>query len=240
MNKSEIVTRIKLQLGLSAIATPFEDINSTIVEILDSITTPVFSLYQPVKEEMLLNLHDLRRLDKTTDMEKYLLPDFGTRKLIYVFDLTYDTSILSGLGYYGGGMPLMQGNLISQTMLSNAGASLMNTLIPKITFKFEPPKVVYIYNAYSATKVRFQLGFEHDKSLASIPETCRESYLKLALLDVKENLYAVMKNYTELNTAIGNIDLKLDSWQAAADERRDLMEKWDDTYHMDMQPFYYI
>lgn len=240
MNKSELITRIKLDLGLISIATPFEDINSVISEILDSITTPVFSIYQPVKEDQIFDLNDLRRLDKTTDMEKYLLPDFGDRTLLYVFDLNYDTSVLGGLGYYGGGMPLMQGNLISQTMLSNAGASLMNTLIPKITFEFEPPKTIKIYNAYSASKVVFSFGFEHDKTLASIPETARESYLTLGKLDVKENLYSIMKNYTELNTAIGNIDLKLDTWQSAADERKSLIEGWDNSYHIDMKPVYYI
>ena len=137
-------------------------------------------------------------------------------------------------------MPLLQGNLINQMMLANAGTSLMNQMIPKLTFKFEAPRTLYIYNAYSSSKVVIDLGFEHDKSLASIPETCREDFLKLALLDVKENLYPTLKHYTEINTAIGNINLKLDDWANAEDQRRELIEKWDDTYHLDFQPVYYV
>lgn len=240
MNLSNIVTRIKLKLGLLNIATPIENLDETIVTILKDITIPVFSVYYPVKESLTLNTYDLELLEKSGIYEKYLLPEFKTRKLLYVFDVSYDTTVLSGLGYYGGGMPLLQGNLINQTMLANAGASLMNHMIPKLTFKFEAPRNLYIYNAYSSSKVVLDLGFEHDKSLASIPETCREEFLKLALLDVKENLYPTLKQYTEINTAIGNINLKLDDWANAEEQRQQLIDKWDDTYHLDFQPVYYV
>lgn len=240
MNLSNIITRIKLKLGLLNIATPFENLDNTIITILNEVTIPTFSIYYPVKESLTLNTYDLELLEKDAIYEKYLLPEFKARKLLYVFDVKYDTSMLSGLGYYGGGMPLLEGNLLSQVMLANAGASLMNHMIPKMTFKFEAPRTLYIYNAYSSSKVVLDLGFEHDKSLASIPETCREEFFKLALLDVKENLYPTLKQYTELNTAIGNINLKLDDWANAEDQRRELVEKWDDTYHLDFQPFYYV
>lgn len=222
------------------ISGPFENIDDTIMTIINEITIPVFSVYYPVKESIVLNTYDLELLEKTSTSEKYLLPEFKTRKLLYLFDVRYDTSVLSGLGYYGGGMPLMQGNLINQAMLANAGAQLMNYMIPKMTFSFEHPRTLTIYNAYSSSKIVIDLGFEHDRSLASIPETCREEFFKLALIDVKENLYPTLKHYNELNTAIGNINLKIDDWQNAEDARRELIEKWDDTYHLDFQPIYYI
>lgn len=240
MNLSNIITRIKLKLGLMAIATPFENLDETITTIIKDITVPVFSVYYPVKESLTINMYDLELLEKTSVYEKYLLPDFSNRKLLYVFDVKYhDSSVLSGLGFYGDGYPLMNGNLINQMMLSNAGANLMNFMIPKMTFKYEAPRVLYIYNSYSSAKVVLDLGFEHDKSLASIPETCREEFLKLAMIDVKENLYPTMKQYTDINTAIGTINLKLDDWANAEDQRREIIEKWDDTYHLDFQPFYY-
>lgn len=241
MNLSNIITRIKLKLGLMAFATPFENLDETIISIIKDITVPVFSIYYPQKESLTINTRDLELLEKATTYEKYLLPDFSARKLLYVFDVRYhDSSVLSGLGYYGEGYPTMTGNLINQMMLSNAGASLLNQMIPKMTFKYEAPRILYIYNGYSSAKIVLELGFEHDKSLASIPETCREEFLKLAMLDVKENLYPTMKQYTDLNTAIGNINLKLDDWANAEDQRRELVEKWDDTYHLDFQPFYYV
>lgn len=240
MNITDVVFRTKLKLGLMNIATPFEDINATIVDIIKRITVPVFSVYQPVKESLTINVNDLEIIEKGTDYRKILLPEFKTRKLIYLFDVRYDTSVLSGLGYYGGGMPYMSGNLMSQLMLANAGAQLMNTMIPKMTFKFEPPRVVWIYNSYVASKIILDFGFQHDDTLASIPETAREEFMKLVLLDVKENLYPTLKMYTELNTSIGNINLKLDDWANAEQDRKELLDKWDDVYHLDMKPIYYI
>ena len=115
----------------------------------------------------------------------------------------------------------------------------MNQVIPKMTFKFERPRTLTLYNAYSSNNIVLDLGFSQDKSLASIPETCREDYMKLAMLDVKDNLYPTLKQYTELNTAIGNINLKLDDWANAESERKELIEKWDDTYHLDFHPIYW-
>lgn len=240
MNMSNIITRIKLSLGLMAIATPFENIDETILTILQDITIPDFSLYNPCRDRLQLKTSDLERLEKTDQYEVYLLPDFKNRKLLYVFDVTYDDSCLSGLGYYGGGMPLMTGNVINQTMLANAGAHLISTMMPKMTFKFEYPRKLYLYNIYSSSSIVLDLGFEHDKSLASIPETCRDSFIQLAMLDVKSNLYPTLKMYSELNTAIGNINLKLDDWSNAESAREELINKWADTYHLDMTPMYFI
>ena len=240
MNMSNVVTRIKLNLGLNAIATPFENINETIQEILTNITIPDFSIYQPAKDRMTIHTRELTRIEKGELYEVYLLPEFKSRKLLYVFDVTYDDSCLSGLGYYGGGMPLMSGNLINQTLLANAGAHLITSMMPRMTFKFEYPRKLYLWNLYSSSKIVIYLGFEHDKSLASIPETCRDSFMELAMLDIKSNLYPTMKMYTELNTALGNINLKLDDWANAESDRKELINRWADNYHMDMQPMYFM
>ena len=111
--------------------------------------------------------------------------------------------------------------------------------MPKLTFEYIHPRRVRIHNQYSESKLVFELGFQHDISLASIPDTCRTSFYELALLDVKENLYPIFKNYTNLSTVYGNIDLKIDTWENAESERRDLIEKWSDTYHLDMTPMYF-
>lgn len=240
MNISNVITRIKLSLGLMAISTPFENLDETIKTIIDDITLPVFSLYNPCRDMMTIKTSDLTQLDRTNKYKVYLLPEFKNRNLLYVFDVRYDDSCLSGIGYYGGGMPLMTGNIINQTMLANAGAHLITQMIPKMTFKYEHPRKLYLYNLYASSSIVLELGFEHDKSLASIPETAREAFMQLALLDVKANLYPTLKMYSELNTAIGNINLKLDDWANAESARDELINKWDDTYHLDMQPMYYV
>lgn len=240
MNLSTILTRVKLKLGLINIATPFKDLDNTIMDIIKDITVPVFSLYNPVKDTIRMHTKDMERIEKSESYETFLLPEFKGRNLIYVFDVTYDDSCLSGLGYYGGGMPLIAGNTINQAMLANASANLISSMLPKLTFEYEHPRKLKIYNMYSSSKLKIDLGFEHDKTLASIPESCRESFMKLLLLDVKENLYPTLKQYSQISTAIGNIDLKIDDWSNAESERNDLINQWDDTYHLDLpNPQYY-
>lgn len=240
MNLSNIITRIKLKLGIINLATPFPDMDNIIETIISDITVPVFSLYYPDKDTLHINLKNLELLEKDALYEKVLLPEFGNRKLLYVFDVKYNNDNLSGVGYYGGGVPLLEGNVFRQIMLANAGATLMNGMIPKMSFHFEAPRTLYVYNAWSSSDLQLDLGFEHNKSLASIPETVREEFLKLAILDVKENIYPTLKQYTEINTALGNINLKLDDWSDADNQRKDLLDKWDDVYHLEFPPLYYL
>lgn len=108
-----------------------------------------------------------------------------------------------------------------------------------MTFEYIHPRRIKIYNQYSESALVFELGFQHDVSLASIPETARNAFMDLALLDAKANLYPIFKNYSNMQTAYGTIDLKIDNWENAEAERKELTDKWDDTYHLDMTPIYY-
>jgi len=241
MNLSSLITRIKIDCGIYAIALPFDNADEIIKDIIIDITRPVFSKYCPTYEKIRFDLNkDLKRIDKYANYETYLLPDiFHDRELLYVKDVNYDESDSSDLGYWGGGIPIMQGNMIKQAILSNAAMSLSNKTIPKITFDYVHPRKVTLYNVLSSSKIVFELALEHDKSLASITPTSSESFYKLAILDVKSALYEVMKEYTDINTAYGNISLKLDNWASAADKREQLLNEWEDSYHIDTIPFTY-
>lgn len=240
MNITEVVNRLKYKLGLVNIATPFKDLDSIMVDIIQTITLPVFSVYLPNKESITLNTNALTVKEKTANWTKFLMPVIPNKKLLYVIEIRYDDTCLAGMGYYGGGLPLMSGNLLNQSMLANAGAQVMSTLMPKITFKFEQPRTITVYNEFSYSTLIFDCGFEHDKSLASIPDTARDSFIKLAELDVKANLYPTLRQYTELNTAVGTINLKLDDWQDAESRRNELIEQMDDRIQLDMTPMFYF
>lgn len=244
MNLSAVVTRIKLNLGLVNIATPFENVDDVIIKIIRDITVPTFSIYQPFKEHMVFNGNELELLERTVSYTRVLLPDFKTRNLLYVFDVSYYDGNTSGAGtasyFLDSSMVLNDYKSLQSLLMANVGMRMTNSMTAKPTFHFEAPRTVILYGHYISANLKFYLGFEHDKSLASIPNTCQEDFIKLAMLDVKDNLYATLKHYTEVNTAIGNINLKIDEWNDADNQRKDLLEKWDDVYHLDMQPFYYL
>lgn len=240
MNMSQLITRIKITCGIYTIALPFENPNEFIKDIIQNITLRTFSTYCPYYETFRFDVQSLERLEKHANYEVYLLPDiFSQRELMFVRDVTYDESDISGLGYWGSGIPLLHGNMINQGLLSNAGLALTNKMVPRITFKYEHPRKVTIYNILASCKVVFDLAFMHDKNLTTITPTEEESFFNLAVLDVKDALYQTLKQYTDIQSAYGQISLKLDDWAQAVDARKALIEQWEEDYHMDVMPFTY-
>ena len=67
----------------------------------------------------------------------------------------------------------------------------------------------------------------------SINPTSEESFYKLAVLDVKGALYPTIKHYTGLETSLGRIELQIEDWQNAAQDRKDLLNEWDENYLLD-------
>ena len=240
MNLSRLVTRIKINLGIYATVAPFENVEETIKEIIQTITIPTFSLYCPYYQTYRFDLHNLEQLEKDNSREVYLLPDiFSERKLLFIKDVRYDESTISGIGYWGGGIPLLQGNMLNQILLSNAGMSLTNKAVPKMTFRFEPPRTVTLWNVFSSNHVVFELAFEHEQNLGSISPTTEESFYNLAILDVKDAFYQTMKHYNEIQVANGSVNMRLDEWSNAAEQRKALLDDWDNIYHIDVLPFTY-
>lgn len=240
MNLSMLLTKIKVNLGLYAIALPLDNPDEFMTQIIQDITRRTFSNYAPLIETYRFDTNSMEKLEKIANYESYLLPDiFSNREILYVKDAYYDQADLSGIGYWGGALPVMRGNMLNQTMLSNAGMHLTNKLIPRLTFKYEHPRKITFYNLFSSSKVVLEIAFIHDKNLASIKPTQEESFFELAVLDIKDALYQILKHYSDIQSAYGNINLKLDDWAQAADQRRQLIENWDNTYHMDIFPFIY-
>lgn len=233
MNLSIIAKRIKIDLGIYGISLPIENLDDMIVDIITDITRPVFSIYCPMNQTTYLDLRRLKKIEKTASYESFLLPDFQGRKILDIKDIRYDDRSLTGVGYWGGTIPMLHEGLTTQLMLSNAAMNLVNLGLPRLTWDFQGPRTVYIYNCLASHSLIFEFMMEHDPSLMSIPATAEESFFKLALLDVKKSLYSIVKHYNNIETVYGNIDLKIDDWADADNQRNDLLNQWDDNYHLD-------
>ena len=241
MNLSNLLTRIKISCGLYSIALPFENPDEAMIDVIKNITLRTFSTYCPYYEQFRFDLHSLEKLEKRANYEIYLLPDiFSERELLFVRDVRYDEADISGLGYWGGGIPLLHGNMTNQAILSNAGLQLTSKMVPRITFKYEHPRKVTLYNVLASAKLTFDLAFKHDENLVSISPTMEESFFNLAVLDVKDMLYQTLKHYNDIQSAYGNISMKLDEWQQASDQRKQLLEEWENDYHMDVYSFEWL
>ena len=239
MNITTMITRIKLDLGIYSIALPIDNVDDFILMILQDITLPTFSIYNPFEERLHVRLKDLDRIQKTYQFESYLLPDFQERVLLEIKNVEYDDSSIYPGGFSVDVFPPSFSMASQDVMTGQATANLVAAMLPTLTFHFEYPRTVILYNCFSTYSLIFTLLFQHDKSFMTIPPTAEESFYKLADLDVKWAMYGLMKHHNNIQTSYGNIEMKIDDWQNASEERKSLLQDWDEKYHLDHCVFYY-
>lgn len=239
MNLSHLLSYIKIRLGLNAIALPFDNAEETIYDTIKVMTVPTFSTYCPWYHNVRFNLHsDCELLAKENNRAVYLLPDvFAQTPIMFIRNIDYPDDGISALGPWNG-IPL-SGTLTNNVLLAQANMHAANLLVPRLSFKFIPPRTVELYNIIHSYDLRFELALQHPDNLSTITPTMEESFKTLALLDVKTALYEIMKHYDGISSAFGTIQLNLDSWGNAESERQQLLDQWNDTFHIDVQPYKY-
>ena len=234
MNIDRIVRRIKRDIGIYGMALPIDNVDKLIGEILVDTTLPVFSMYQPAEEWYPLDgLRPVNRESTQNMGDLYILPDFPGRKLLYVKGVKYnEPSLCSNYNPVIGIMRTGTDNF-STFLDANVGKNIIDGMINSVTFEFNPPRELLVYDALVSARLTALLAFEHDRSFATIAPTAEESFYKLAVLDVKAGLYPTIKHYEGLDTPLGRIELKIDDWQNAAQDRKDLLQQWDEDYLLD-------
>ena len=82
-------------------------------------------------------------------------------------------------------------------------------------------------------RIRFVVKCDHDPQAESIPVSCRESFMDLAVLDVEMTLYNNLKNMNNIGSAFKEIQLKIDDWSGAEGNRNNLIKEWTENFHLD-------
>lgn len=240
INASELLTSIKMDLGIHGLKLPFENPDKEILNVLRKRTLKTFSTYLPQIQTISLDLaKDLECIKEEYTESIYILPDLFDREILYVRNIFLKTKLL-GNGFIA---PVFDGSIdtYNSMMLTQTSANLASVAAPAITFKFDPPNKLTLYNIATAYgMIDIELALEHADNFATISQTSWDSFYELALLDVKRFLYGIMKHYTELSSAYGTVNLKIDDWQNAESERKDLIERWKDVAHLETEQFFII
>jgi hypothetical protein len=92
---------------------------------------------------------------------------------------------------------------------------------------------IQLYNFPDEAFLKIIVKCDHDSMAESIPISCRESFMDLAILDVEMSLYNLLKNMNNVGSAFKEIQLKIDEWSGAESARNTLLEKWTNTFHFD-------
>jgi hypothetical protein len=246
INISKLISSIKLDLGSVAMATPFDNLDELIREIIVIRTIPVFDELHPYIVPLQIDTNELDMVEKRSESTVYRLPDvFGNAQIMMIthmeplydndrYSHDYNTSLFS----YGV-TPCIYG--YQELMLAQAQANMLSTAAKGITFQFIAPNMIEIFSGYAmGNTYRLSVAITHADNLSTISATCYGSFLKLATLDVKNYLYNTLIHYENLSTAYGQLSLNIDRWSNAEDDRRALIEKWEQTYHLDLSNIYFI
>jgi len=238
-DKYHLLKRLKMSLGIYSIKLPVDD-NELFQDVIVDTTIPVFSTYVPYQYEIVADLNELRIVDRYSADDSSLISNvyeipnlFKNQRCIGI------NTIKPYIEYNGMMMTSSYETLDSYEVLATgqALADLSSAMIPPQTFKFIPPNKFQIFNqVLYNNKVYLELNYTHSPELFTIPETARESFYKLALLDTKAYLWNALRYYTTIQTAFGQMDLKIDGWENAESDRKDLLQEWDENYHLDSCP----
>ena len=113
-------------------------------------------------------------------------------------------------------------------------ASLGSMMCHAPTFRFDSPNRLTIYNGWTGGSFRIEIGLLHDPSLSTIPPGAMTHLRQLTILDTEEYLYNKLKRTTDIETGIGTINLRIDNWENAAQEKKDLLREWDESASLDL------
>lgn len=239
MNISKAASQLKMQLGLYGITLPFQDpitkqttpTENVIMDVIKTMTIPVYSQFVPWIRQGDIHVNSLKVVDRIKGI--YVLPAFLTlTPVMYVADVSLPFQ--NTRGTYGDIAPAyginrsVQGVATSQAYMMLAGQ-----MRSEPTFDYLGENKIRLYG-YPKTELSFKVACEHEPNGETIPEGCYDSFMELATLDMKIFMYNTLKLYDGIPTAFGNINLKIEEYQSADADRNALLDKWRDTFHLDM------
>lgn len=239
MNLSRAISSLKMQLGLYGITLPFKDpetgkpipVENVIRDVLVTTTIPIYSQFQPWVRELDANINSLKVVDKNTHV--YILPaGLTVTPIMYMLGvhLPYHNNS-GGYGYAYPGYGL--GHSAQNVLTSQASMMLSGEMRAEPTFDYLGENKIRLYG-FPKVVLTFKAACEHEPNGETIPDSCYDSFYELATLDVKMFLYNTLKLYDNIATAFGNITLKAEDHQGAEAERTTLLDRWRDTFHLDM------
>lgn len=244
MNISDVIGDIKMSLGLETIALPFKEPTEKVLKDIIQTSVRTFSQVKPLIREGYETIKNLRSPDEwSKKMNIYILPESLTRTPVSYAEASIATSQLQsdevatnsftvGTPFVGFGSYYPQ-DILNATQTGAAINKYAGVTSRPPTSEWKGYNKIQLFDFPGDALVHFVVKCDHDPSLETIPESCRESFIELATLDVKRTLYNMLKNMNQTGGAFKEIQLRIDDWSGAEDARNQLVEKWTNTFHFD-------
>ena len=237
-NMSTLLNKIERRIGTKPINLPSDISKDTWSEVIREDTLVTFSRYFP---------HKISTYIDTSRMKNgyYLLDEnvCESANIIGVRDINWEMfgsypDDMQGHYAYGNFEFLTDSYNTDDVAMLQMRSDHMSMFNNNIFLKFEPPNMI---KATAATGGNFNVlrGIDrfpldlfvvHPDNLMTISPTKMEIFERLAIADVAVYLFEYLKFYDGLQTLFADVDLKLSTIEAKANERPDIVQKLEDSY----------
>jgi len=244
MNISEVINDIKLTLGLNTVALPYEKPVELVIQEILKTSIRTFSRFKPHIREGIEQVKNLRSPNEhSKKMGIYILPETFTVSRVqdaYAYPVSSDFSddeinvnpFTVSSPFIGFGSYYPQ-DIINATQTGVAINKYAGITTNPPTSKWLGFNKIQLIGFPADSFAYFVVKCEHDMNGETIPESCVESFMELATLDVQRTLYNNLKNMNNVGSAFKEIQIKIDDWSGAENERKELIKNWTDVFHYD-------
>lgn len=244
MNISDCVNDIKTTLGLNTIALPFNEPIETVIQNILKTSIRTFSRFKPLVKECYIKRSDLKEsYDGSGRLGIYVLPaSMTTTDVFEAYATVVDNSFLNtqtnsdafstGVPFIGFGSYYPQ-DMMNAVMTGAAINKYLGVTVVEPTSRWLGHNTFQLYNTPQDATLYIEVKCQHDLTGETIEESLVESFMKLATLDVERTLYNNLKNMNNVGSAFKEIQLKIDDWSGAQQQRDELVQQWTASFHLD-------
>lgn len=244
MNITYIINDIKLNEGLQTIALPYKEPIEVVLQQIIQGSIRTYSHYKPhIKECYDYKDHLKAPDDEAKKYNIFFIPSELTSTPVqdayaYVVtesrqDAEVNTNAFTiGSPFVGFGSYYPQ-DILDATLTGAAINKYAGITAQPSTSKWLGSNRIQLFNVPEKSLLRFVAKVDHDINGETIPDSCIESFKQLATYDVQMTLYNTLINFQEVGAAHKSIQLKIDRWAGAQEKREALLQKWEETFHLD-------
>lgn len=239
LTPNTLLNKCKRLLGIKTFILPVDD--DELLDILYEDTLPTFSRFFPRYAKLKIDLSKCRIADNEVVNPRKTLSSGGSRSYhldisnygsdLVIVDIEDIRNLNSNISDYG--VPnqiITNGYDLVTSAFAQASMEAM-VCVPPIYFYEAPDKlVIEELGSLSETMSVITFLLMHASDLSTVKVTYIDKLRELFMLDLQISLYAILKHHDKIDTTYGQIDLKIDDWSNAYDQRKELERDWESNF----------
>jgi len=218
LNATRIIRRIEKALGFKLM-----DVELSHEEVLDNIkdeTLREFSKFFPYQEVCVVDPENK-------------VPPYENRFWIHTQNECLGINRLIGSSLLGANYitnmlhPVAMDMLLGDPISRQLNIDLLSFTSNPITFRYHEPGQIEILPIYNNVRSYIIVANTvHPETFNTIPVGLEDEFMSYAIADTKAAIYPLRSRFQSISTPYGQMELNLDQFQNAEEEKNQIKEKW--------------